>query len=280
MQSELDLQPSYFGFIDTHEDALMLIQACIRGSLHVVRRRPTSLQRPSAAQSGYVFIYEEKASGIQRWTDGRHWSPSRGFGGFLIYGERSASPNHLHNTMGRDKQPLLVQHGAEDQHQRLFGPLAKSWHFDLESLFKKAITVKSSDDSGTIWHLVSYYRPIDVLRGRLQTPKLNQDCILQPWHLPRNAIPYVDSYNGHRAGENGMSPRLRVCDSPQPTIHHVQPSWPMMKESERGNANFHQDAISEVGISDDGAMTSSIDGSLDPSLFRYGVPNADDSFIW
>lgn len=58
MQSEPDLQPLYFGFIDTHEDALMLIQARIRGSLHVVRKRPDSLERPSTAQNGHVFIYE------------------------------------------------------------------------------------------------------------------------------------------------------------------------------------------------------------------------------
>lgn len=75
--------------------------------------------------------------------------------------------------MGKDKQPLLVQYGLEDQHQRLYGPLARFSHFDHLSLVKKATTVKSSDDSGTFWHLMSYYRPIDVLEGRLQTPKMN-----------------------------------------------------------------------------------------------------------
>ncbi|KAK5202618.1 Gluconate transport-inducing protein required for gluconate-H+ symport [Exophiala xenobiotica] len=71
-QSALDLQSSYFGFVDTHDDAVMLIQACVRGSLQVIKRRPTSSERPSVAQSGQIFIYEEKSSGIQRWTDGLH----------------------------------------------------------------------------------------------------------------------------------------------------------------------------------------------------------------
>ncbi|KAK5188503.1 Global transcription regulator sge1 [Exophiala xenobiotica] len=62
---ESDLS-SNFGFVDTHDDAAMLIQACLRGSLQVVKRQPISPERPSVAQSGHVFIYEAKSSGIQR----------------------------------------------------------------------------------------------------------------------------------------------------------------------------------------------------------------------
>ncbi|KAK5310388.1 uncharacterized protein PV06_11182 [Exophiala oligosperma] len=212
MPSDLDLQSSYFGFVDTHDDAKMLIQACVQGSLQVVKRRPTSSERPSVAQSGHVFMYEKKASGIHRWTDGRHWSPSRVLREFLIYAERSASPNQSHTTE-TDKAPLLVKDGSEDGHQRLSGPLTISSHFDPKSLVKKTITVKSNDGSGAIWHLVSYYRPVDVLQGRLQTPKMNQDFILQPRHLPRNPIPYGNSYNGHQAGGSSLSPTAHLWDS-------------------------------------------------------------------
>jgi hypothetical protein len=38
---------------------------------------------------GNVFIYEENASGIKRWTDGVTWSPSRIMGNFLVYRELS-----------------------------------------------------------------------------------------------------------------------------------------------------------------------------------------------
>lgn len=275
MQSDLDLQSSYFGFVDTYDNAVMLIQACVRGSLQVIKRRPTSSERPSVAQSGHVFIYEEKASGIQRWTDGRHWSPSRVLGGFLIYGERSATQNQLHTTE-TDKPPLLVRVGLDDGHQRLYGPLAKLSHFDPESLVKKTISVPSNDNSGAIWHLVSYYRPVDVLQGRLQTPTMNQDFILQPRHLPRNSIPYRNSYDGHRAGESSISPTIRLWDS----SHHAQPDWPMLKESDRYHTNADRDPFSEAGIFDNGAMPWSIDGTLDPSMFRYGICSADRSFTW
>ncbi|KAK5263142.1 Gluconate transport-inducing protein required for gluconate-H+ symport [Exophiala xenobiotica] len=146
MQSDLDLQSSYFGFVDTYEDAVMLIQACVRGSLQVIKRRPTASEQPSVAQSGHVFIYEEKASGIQRWTDGRHWSPSRVLGEFLIYGERSATQNQSHTTE-TDKPPLLVGDGMDDGQPRLYGPLVSFRHIEPGSLIKKSITVKSNDDS-------------------------------------------------------------------------------------------------------------------------------------
>lgn len=38
-------------------------------------------------QSGNTFIYEEKTTGIKRWTDGVIWSPSRILGNFLVYRE-------------------------------------------------------------------------------------------------------------------------------------------------------------------------------------------------
>ncbi|KAK5332772.1 Global transcription regulator sge1 [Exophiala xenobiotica] len=274
MQSDLELQSSYFGFIDTHDDAVMLIQACVRGSLQVVKRRPISSERPSVAQSGHVFIYEEKSSGIQRWTDGRHWSPSRVLGEFLIYGERSAAQNQSHNTE-TDKPSLPVKGGLDAGHQRLYGPLVNFRHIEPESLIKKTITVKSNDDSGAIWHLVSYYRPVDVLQGRLQTPKMNQDFILQPGHPPSDPLPYGDSYDGQRAGESSSSPTTHLWNR----FHHAQPDWAVLKESGCYQIDSRQDPYSELVNFDNAAIPRSTDGSLDPSLFRYDICSADSSFV-
>jgi hypothetical protein len=44
----------------------------------------------------------------------------------------------------------------------------------------------------------------------------------------------------------------------------------MLKESDRYHTNSHQDPFSELVIYDNAAMPWSIDGLLDPSLFRYG----------
>jgi hypothetical protein len=189
MQSNHNIQPSYFGFVETRDDAVILVQACREKSLDFVPRRPTSSERPSIAQSGHVFVYEATASDIQRWTDGRHWSPSRMSGDFFIYGERLPSANRAYATES-DHEPVPGDADSSDQYGRLYGPLAKPFHVGPENLVKKTIKIKDRNDSGTSWHVVSYYRPVDVVRGQLQTPSRNQEFTLQPWHRPGHSIPY------------------------------------------------------------------------------------------
>ena len=81
------LVPTFTGFVRNTTDALILFEACLSGKLHYVPRRPHDRERSQLIQSGNIFIYEEKESGIKRWTDGVAWSPSRILGDFLIYRE-------------------------------------------------------------------------------------------------------------------------------------------------------------------------------------------------
>jgi hypothetical protein len=81
------LVPTYTGLVTTTLDALILFEACLGGILNHVPRRPHDKERSDLIRSGNVFIYEESASGIKRWTDGITWSPSRILGNFLVYRE-------------------------------------------------------------------------------------------------------------------------------------------------------------------------------------------------
>ena len=78
---------SYHGFVATTMDAILLFSAAIDGNIPLVRRRPHDKERDEAIRSGNIFIYEESASGVKRWTDGHNWSPSRIMGDYLIYRE-------------------------------------------------------------------------------------------------------------------------------------------------------------------------------------------------
>jgi hypothetical protein len=176
MQSNSGIQPSYRGFVETAGDAYGLIEACIRGSLPFVRGRPTPLERASLAQSGHIFIFEETASGMKRWTDGKRWTPSRALDGFLVYGELNPAGGQSRIAENRN-QPLLIDEGMKGRHDQLYGPLAKSFNFHPEDLVKKTICLKHLDRT---WHVVSYYRPVDVLQGRLKSPSMdlvNQDMV-------------------------------------------------------------------------------------------------------
>lgn len=265
MEPDHCIRPSYFGFVETSNDARSLIQACLQGALCLVRRRPTSSERSSVAQSGHIFIYEEKASGIQRWTDGRHWSPSRILGEFLIYGERKTlpGPSHITNTVN---EPLLAEGGAEWR-QRLDAPLARSFDSPPEGLVKKTISIR---DAGTIWHLVSYYRPIDVLQGRLPTPSMNQILVPRSWPFQNGSIPCRIPPEGCNARDSGMFSPFRHLDSPQFAESHTQQTWLMRPESALDHhAEHNQGLVPDFGVSNNGNIPWSYDDQLDPSLLRY-----------
>jgi hypothetical protein len=99
MQSNHDIRLSYFGFIENRDDAVKLLQACLQRTLPFLQRRPTSSERSSLALSGHVFIYEEKASGIQRWTDGRYGTRVESWVNFSSM--ESDQLHHINHTLQR-----------------------------------------------------------------------------------------------------------------------------------------------------------------------------------
>lgn len=87
MPAAPSLKPTWNGYVGDTKEALILFEAAIGGKLQRVVRRPHDRERAGLIKSGSIFIYEESASGIKRWTDGVPWSPSRILNNFLIYRE-------------------------------------------------------------------------------------------------------------------------------------------------------------------------------------------------
>ncbi|KAJ9150661.1 Gti1/Pac2 family protein [Pleurostoma richardsiae] len=188
------LQPTYKGLIANTLDALILFEACLNGQLNHVHRRPHDRERESLIRSGNVFIYEENASGIKRWTDGNHWSPSRILGNFLLYREldRPFAPGEKKRANRRKKSDAgigkpegsgpgtrtvngtapagadgpLAYHKEIDR--SLIGSLVDSYAFKEDGLVKKTVSVRWN---GIPHHLVAYYTVADAQSGRLMTPR-------------------------------------------------------------------------------------------------------------
>ncbi len=78
-------KPTWHGFLDTTKDAMTVVEASLQGRLSHISRRPHDKERAEMLTSGTVLVYEENASGIKRWTDAVHWSPSRVMNNCLIY---------------------------------------------------------------------------------------------------------------------------------------------------------------------------------------------------
>lgn len=198
------LVPTFTGFVSNSMDGLVLFEACLSGKLHHVPRRPHDRERSSLIKSGSIFIYEENASGIKRWTDGVAWSPSRILGNFLIYRElekpfppgekkramkrkRTSLPGEPYprrdsdngpgdlgipltppeaTTDGEVKQGVPSEADKELERQ-LIGSLVDSYGFRPDGLVKKTMSISVN---GISHHMVSYYKVNDVKEGKLNRP--------------------------------------------------------------------------------------------------------------
>ncbi|KAF4336243.1 Sge1 [Fusarium beomiforme] len=194
MSGTMPLQPTYCGFIGDTTDALIIFEACLSGKLAHVPRRPHDRERQDLIKSGNIFVYEEHASGIKRWTDSISWSPSRILGNYLLYrelekpfppgekkrargrnGKTSQQSGGITKSRPRNTVPYQtgLEHGmdypaqVEDDERALVGSLVDSYDFKDKGLVKKTISITFN---GVPHHLVSYYTVEDVKLGKLRSP--------------------------------------------------------------------------------------------------------------
>lgn len=76
-------EPSFTGYISSTHDALIIFECVRRGIMPKIPRRLRDDER-QLVRSGSVFVFDERESGIKRWTDGLLWSPSRILWNFLV----------------------------------------------------------------------------------------------------------------------------------------------------------------------------------------------------
>ncbi|KAK5069696.1 Global transcription regulator sge1 [Lithohypha guttulata] len=255
------LQPTFNGHVSTTQDALILFEACLQGHLSHVPRRPHDRERSTLIRSGSVFIYEENASGIKRWTDGVTWSPSRILGNFLVYreldkpfppgekkramkkpnrrpsrpGEPYPSPTQRtdytasspNSSFGTERQPT-------DAERQLIGSLIDSYGFKINGLVKKTMSVTVQ---GVTHHLVSYYNVEDVMAGNLRAP--SQTDTLQ-FIRPRPELTSKQSFRSpleetedvsELSGQNGYAYRMAPGGydyGKQSQMYYPQQTYPPM----------------------------------------------------
>lgn len=241
MQSNIDLQLSSFSFIDTRNDARYIVQACLQGRLPLVQRRPLTPERDAIAQSGHIFVYEENGCEFQRWTDGRKWTQSRVLGDFLIYGEQESTSRQPQTLQMVDQQGVS-EDGQEDLERRLYGSLARSFNCHSHSLIKKTISVK---DFSRPCRLISYYRPVNVLEGRLQSPSMDQanHDMMHIRHFEGSLMPRNELSLSHQAGENSRLLDIWPGDIWTPTLMDVGQYYHNSNELDHDHCIVQQNAL-------------------------------------
>ncbi|KAF7724896.1 hypothetical protein EC973_000555 [Apophysomyces ossiformis] len=168
---------TYFGYIKTPQDALLILEGCRRGRLWRIDRRLSSKER-QRIQSGSVFVFDEREAGMRRWTDGRTWSPSRVLGSFLTYRE------------------------LETKRPRRF-PLHCT--YKPNGLIKQSFSICTATNQKI--HLISYYTKVDALTNTLRRP--SADPTLNDIVIPKGLYPKLnplDIGGGHIATMNTIRP--------------------------------------------------------------------------
>ncbi|KAJ6626995.1 Gti1/Pac2 family-domain-containing protein [Mycena sp. CBHHK59/15] len=149
----------FIGYVETTMDALRVIQAAFLGVIPRVAHRLNELERKSYVTSGSVFVFQTEESGIQRWTDGLFWSPSRVDGNFLLYVQMS------------DRLAGKRSHAKKSPHS---GSLKMSLVEKANGLRKRTFSINIK---GIVLHLISYFTPEDIQSNRLMRPSLRPDIM-------------------------------------------------------------------------------------------------------
>lgn len=238
------VQPSWHGFIHTTHDALIVLEACLQGKLNHISRRPHDRERSNLIVSGNVFVYEENASGIKRWTDGTTWSPSRIMGNFLVYrelkdpwpaGQKKVAQKRKRSSTDQnfDSSPAASQASGNfisknpEEDRRLVGSLVDSYGFKSDGLVKRTLTIALN---GVSHHIICYYKVSDVKNGNLHRPLfdsklhnitprselVNSNQLKFPINDPDEVDPILDQYS---TGTLPTAPTQQSLFPPNYTLH-------------------------------------------------------------
>lgn len=148
-----DSMETYFGYVRTCADAILIFQACEDGILPRLQRRLSGKERLSI-RSGSVFVWDEDEGGMRRWTDDRSWSSSRVNGRFLAYREMEKETHQPNSSQDED-------HGLR---------------FKVSGLIKQSFSITAT--TGRRLHLISYHSPnlTDDLQIPTSDPTMQSVC--------------------------------------------------------------------------------------------------------
>jgi len=196
-------------------DAQVIFHAVAVGVLPMVTRRLDTEER-RAITSGSVFVWEEREPnpeatglGIERWTDGKRWGPSRVRDEFLFYQEKDPDPIDVDANSDSDTTLGSGSHPHNNSRQE---PVRSS-------LVKQTYSVYVDTPRGRRkWHLIAYFTAdtADDLRTVSDIPELARLNV--PPGKYRSARHNPARHRAHR-DEQGvhLPPHQQFAPYPSPT---------------------------------------------------------------
>jgi len=205
-------------------DALVIFYAVSKGILPIVSRRLDSEER-RCIRSGSVYVWEERGPdaeatglGIERWTDGIRWGPSRVRDEFLFYSEREldmeldviGQPLHLPpgSYYGRPRERLIKQ--TYSVYVNLSGRGRRKWHLIAYFTQETIDNLYTIDDFGELSGLQvppGKFRSARCVKGR-----------------PKESSENVGSFNPHQPRSPKYAPYPTTTAQPPSPLD--PPAWP------------------------------------------------------
>ncbi|KAF8331304.1 Gti1/Pac2 family-domain-containing protein, partial [Cantharellus anzutake] len=157
--------------IRSASDAFTLFEAVRQGILPLRRHRLSQAERDNLA-SGQVFVWIEssEADGLERWTDGRKWSPSRTRDVFLVYEERD-EPSVDENLEKASRRSASSCAFLPDRPPKPDGLMKQTF---------SAWVLTSSTGQRVKWHMSAY---LSRTKGA-ELPTVQDDPLLQSIQVP------------------------------------------------------------------------------------------------
>ncbi|KAI9507483.1 Gti1/Pac2 family-domain-containing protein [Russula earlei] len=206
-------------------DALVVFYAVSKGVLPIVSRRLDSEER-RCIRSGSVYVWEERGPdaeatglGIERWTDGIRWGPSRVRDEFLFYSEREldveldviGQPFSLHlppgSYYGRPRERLIKQ--TYSVYVDLTGKGRRKWHLIAYFTQETIDNLYTIDDFPELASL-------DVPPGKFRSAR----CVKG---RPKDASENAGPYSSHQSRSPKYAPY--PASTSQPPTPVGPPPW-------------------------------------------------------
>lgn len=159
---------TYRGYVASTQDALIVIEACLRGVLYHTCRRPRSSEESSLAKSGNIFVYESRSSGIRNWEDGITWSTPQRVGNFEVCRQLSSNSSRSRSngkSCPSPSSPFLRTISLSPCADRCSCMIGN--HSSAGRLCRKSISVTVR---GITHHLVAYFSSRDFTSNTLLAP--------------------------------------------------------------------------------------------------------------
>lgn len=205
-------------------DALVIFYAVSKGILPIVSRRLDSEER-RCIRSGSVYVWEERGPdaeatglGIERWTDGIRWGPSRVRDEFLFYSEREldmeldviGQPLHLPpgSYYGRPRERLIKQ--TYSVYVNLSGRGRRKWHliaYFTQETIDNLYTIDDFSELSGLQVPPGKFRSARCVKGR-----------------PKESSENVGSFNSHHPRSPKYAPY--PTSTVQPPSPLDPPAWP------------------------------------------------------